>query len=187
MIKQSIQEAGKIHKIILKDKTFQKSFDKATSAVIECLSRRGKILIAGNGGSAADAQHFAAEIVGRYRRERVGYPAVALTTDTSIITAWSNDYSFRTLFSRQIEALGSRGDVFVGISTSGNSKNIISAVRQAKKQSITTVCLLGNKGGSLAGLCDISIMVPSKNTPRIQEVHIIIIHTLCEMADRLLV
>jgi D-sedoheptulose 7-phosphate isomerase len=141
-------------------------------------------LIAGNGGSAADAQHFAGEIVGRFKKERKGYPAIALTTDASIITSWANDYDFNTIFSRQIEALGKEGDVFLGISTSGNSKNIIEAVKKAKEMGIFCICLLGKDGGELKNLTDLSIIIPSDNTPRIQECHIMIIHIICEELEK---
>jgi len=145
-----------------------------------CFNNGSKLLIAGNGGSAADSQHFAAEIVGRYKKERRGYPAIALTTDTSILTAWGNDYDFESVFSRQIESLGQQGDIFLGISTSGNSKNVILAVKKAKEMGMITIGLLGNNGGNLKDLVDMSIIVPSTNTARIQEVHITIIHILCE-------
>ena len=150
----------------------------------ECLRQGGKILLAGNGGSAADAQHFASEIVGRFKKERKGYPAIALTTDSSILTAWSNDYGFDTIFSRQIEALGREGDIFFGISTSGNSKNIIEAVKKAKELGVINVCLLGKDGGKLKDLTDFSVVVPSVNTPIIQECHIMLIHIICEEVEK---
>jgi len=141
-------------------------------------------MVAGNGGSAADAQHFAAELVGRFRLNRMGLPAIALSTDTSIITAVSNDYNFNEIFSRQIEALGKQGDVFVGISTSGNSENVVRAVQECTKIGITTICLLGNDGGKLKGLADISLIIPSSITSKIQEMHIILLHLICGEVEK---
>lgn len=145
-----------------------------------------KILICGNGGSAADSQHFAAELVGRFKKDRKALPAIALTTDTSIITAISNDYGFENVFSRQVVALGEKGDILIGISTSGNSKDIIRAVKEAKGIGMKTICLLGCKGGALNGMCDLGLVVDSDDTPRIQECHILIIHIICEMIERTL-
>jgi len=184
MFKKHLEESIKLHTKLLDDEVFAAAYEKAVNYIGTCLKNGNKLLVAGNGGSAADAQHFAAEIVGRYKKERRGYPAIALTTDTSIITAWSNDYSFETLFSRQIEALGKPGDVFLGISTSGNSKNIIEGVRQAKKGDLDTIAILGNNGGALKEDCDISLIVPSSNTPRIQEIHILTIHSICEKVEK---
>ena len=143
-----------------------------------------KILIAGNGGSAADAQHMAAELVGRFKKERRGLPAIALTTDTSIITAVTNDYSYEGLFSRQIEALGKEGDIFVGISTSGNSENIVQATNKAKEIGLKTVLLLGKNGGKLREMGDYTLTIPSNDTARIQESHILVIHLLCDIIEK---
>jgi D-sedoheptulose 7-phosphate isomerase len=142
-----------------------------------------KILICGNGGSAADAQHFAAEIVGRFTRERSAWPAVALSTDTSIITSIANDYGYSEVFSRQVEALGLSGDILIGISTSGHSKNVIQAAIQAKQKRMQTIALVGNKGGELIEHADIAIMIPSDITARIQEAHIFILHFWAEMIE----
>jgi D-sedoheptulose 7-phosphate isomerase len=142
-----------------------------------------KILVCGNGGSASDAQHFAAEIVGRFTRERSAWPAVALNTDTSLITAIANDYGYNDVFARQVEALGVSGDILIGISTSGNSKNVIQAAVQARAKRMQTIALVGNKGGSLIEHADISIIVPSEVTARIQEVHIFILHFWAEMIE----
>ncbi len=144
-----------------------------------------KILIAGNGGSAADAQHFAAELVGRYIFERESLGAISLCVDPSVITSVSNDYGYENVFSRQVYSLGNKGDVFFGISTSGNSCNIINAVREAKNRELKVLGLLGNDGGVIAKECDMAIVVPSDSTPRIQEMHIFIIHLLCEIIDRM--
>ena len=142
-----------------------------------------KLFLFGNGGSAADAQHIAAEFVNRYIMDRPPLPAVALTTDTSILTSVSNDMAFNDIFSRQIKALGKEGDVAVGISTSGNSPNVIKAFEVAKEMGIKTVALTGNDGGILAKLADLSLIVSSNSTPRIQETHILIGHLLCEMVE----
>ncbi len=150
--------------------------DKAARTIISALMVGQKILICGNGGSASDAQHFAAEIVGRFTRERSGWPALALTTDTSILTAVANDYGFENIFSRQVEALGQPDDVLIGISTSGNSENIIRAVHQAKRMGMQTIALTGEGGGMLDGAADTAVSVPSDVTARIQEAHIFILH-----------
>ena len=151
--------------------------------LIETVENNKKILICGNGGSASDAQHFAAEIAGRFTRERNAWPAVALNTDTSLITAIANDYTYNDIFSRQVEALGVSGDILIGISTSGNSKNVIEAADQAKAQGMQIIALVGNKGGSLIKHADISIIIPSEVTARIQEVHIFILHFWAEMIE----
>ena len=156
---------------------------EAARLISDCLRSGGKILLFGNGGSAADAQHIAAEFVGRFVRERAGLPAIALTTDSSILTAVGNDYGFDRVFSRQIEALGRANDVAIGVSTSGHSPNVLAGVEQAKSLRIKTIGLSGKDGGALANACDISIVVPSTNTARIQECHITIGHIFCELID----
>jgi D-sedoheptulose 7-phosphate isomerase len=143
----------------------------------------GKILFCGNGGSAADAQHLAAELVGHLRRERRALAAIALTTDTSILTAVGNDYAFKEIFARQVQALGLPGDVFIGISTSGNSENVLVAAQAAQKQGMTTIGLLGNEGGKIAAAVDHKVIVPSKDTQRIQECHILVGHIWMEMIE----
>lgn len=142
-----------------------------------------KILICGNGGSAADSQHFAAEIIGRFEKERKGFPAIALTTDTSALTAIGNDYGFEHIFSRQVEALGQKGDILIGISTSGNSPNVIKAVEKAKELKLFTVGFLGKDGGKLKDIVDKAFIVESDSTARIQEVHLTLEHTLCKIID----
>ncbi len=142
-----------------------------------------KLFFFGNGGSAADAQHLAAEFVNRYVMDRPPLPAIALTTDTSILTSISNDFSFDEIFAKQLKALGREGDVAIGISTSGNSPNMIKAFEVAKEMRMKTVALTGNDGGALARMADISLIVPSTSTPRIQEVHILVGHILCEMVE----
>ncbi|OGR30077.1 MAG: phosphoheptose isomerase [Desulfuromonadales bacterium GWD2_61_12] len=143
-----------------------------------------KILLLGNGGSAADAQHFAAELVGRFRRERRALPAIALTTDTSALTAIGNDYGFEAVFSRQVEALAAPGDVVIGLSTSGNSPNVLAALRAGKDLGCRTVGLLGRDGGSIAGEVELALVVASAVTSHVQEAHITIIHLLCELVER---
>ncbi len=162
----------------------QENLEKAIVIISKCLKRGNKILICGNGGSAADSQHFAAELVGRFKLERKGLSAIALTTDTSILTAIGNDYGFDKIFERQVEALGKEGDVLVGISTSGNSENVIKAVKKAKEIGIYTIGLLGKSGGKLKDLVDLSLIVPSGNTPRIQECHLTIYHIICEEVEK---
>jgi D-sedoheptulose 7-phosphate isomerase len=149
----------------------------------DCLKNGGKILVMGNGGSAADSQHIAAEIVGRYKRDRRGLPAIALTTDTSILTSVGNDFGFDYIFSRQVEALCNPADVVIGISTSGNSANVIKAIETAKQIGATTVALTGGTGGKLAAMCDFSLIMPSSDTPRIQEAHIFVGHSLCGLLE----
>ncbi len=148
-----------------------------------CLLSGGKILLLGNGGSAADCQHIAAEIVGRYKRERRGLPAIALTTDTSILTAVGNDYGFEHVFSRQVEALCTPKDVVIGLSTSGNSPNVLAAIHTARQIGAFTIGLTGGGGGKLAQCCDLSLVVASNDTPRIQEAHILVGHMLCDLID----
>lgn len=143
----------------------------------------GKVIIAGNGGSAADAQHIAAEFVSRFEFDRPGLPALALTTDTSILTAVGNDYGFDQLFKRQLQANGCQGDVFIGISTSGNSGNVIEALKVCKDKGITAVGMTGMAGGEMDAFCDYCIKVPSKSTPRIQESHILIGHIICSYVE----
>ena len=146
----------------------------------------GKLLVMGNGGSAADAQHFAAEMVGRFKLERAALPAVALTTDTSSLTAIGNDYGFDLVFRRQVEALATAGDAVVGISTSGNSPNVLAALELARERGCRTLGLLGKDGGGIKSLCDLALIVPSGDTPRIQEGHITIIHIVCDLVERTL-
>ena len=153
-------------------------------AIVASLRSGGKLLVMGNGGSAADAQHFAAEFVGRFLMERKALPAIALTTDTSILTAIGNDYGFDEVFNRQVEALANAGDIVVGISTSGNSDNVIKALMTARDKGCQTVGLLGRDGGKIAGMVDINLTVPSQETPRIQEAHQLIIHIVCDLVER---
>ncbi|MFA5853703.1 MAG: D-sedoheptulose 7-phosphate isomerase [Patescibacteria group bacterium] len=186
-MEQYFKEAIDLQHAILRDKVLLDALKESVALIEGCLKRGHKLLIAGNGGSAADAQHFAAELVGRFKKERKAYPALALTVDTSIITAWSNDYSFESVFARQIEAYGNAGDIFIGISTSGNSSNLLAAVKEAKEKGIFSLCLLGRGGGALKDICDKALIVPSDNIPRIQEVHEMLLHIICEEVERGLV
>jgi D-sedoheptulose 7-phosphate isomerase len=156
------------------------------SLISAALSNGNKLLVMGNGGSAADSQHFVAEIVGRFKMERTALPAVALSTDTSILTAIGNDYGFESIFSRQVEALAAPGDVVVGLSTSGNSPNVLKALKAARERGCRTVGLLGKDGGSIRTACDLALVVPSTDTPRIQEGHITIIHIVCDLVEKAL-
>lgn len=168
---------------ILADAAFMQQVTSMGHLLIDCYEAGNKLLIAGNGGSAADAQHIAAEFVSRFNFDRPGLPALALTTDTSILTAVGNDYGYDQLFRRQLEANGQAGDVFLGISTSGNSPNILLALEAARSKGITTFGLTGQGGGKMRALCDHCLCVPSGDTPRIQEAHIVIGHTLCAMVE----
>lgn len=156
---------------------------RCAELLTSALANGHKILVAGNGGSAADAQHFAAELVGRFLLERRALPAIALTTDSSILTAVANDYGFATIFSRQVEALAQSGDVVFGISTSGNSPNILKALEAAQERGCITVALLGRDGGTIAAAVDLALIVPAFATPHIQELHVTIIHLLCQLIE----
>jgi D-sedoheptulose 7-phosphate isomerase len=155
----------------------------AAQKIASCLKSGGKLLICGNGGSAADSQHFAAELSGRYKKERKALAAIALTTDTSALTAIGNDYGFEKVFARQVEALGKKGDVLVALSTSGTSPNVLAAIEAAKKQGMASIGFTGSSGGKMKSLCDLCICIPSSSTPRIQEAHITLIHIICEIID----
>jgi D-sedoheptulose 7-phosphate isomerase len=154
-----------------------------TNLIIDCLKKDGKVILFGNGGSASDSQHIAAELVGRFKKDRNALAAVALTTNTSILTALANDYGFEIIFAKQIEALGQKNDVVIGISTSGKAKNVVLGIKQAKKMGLKTIALTGQDGGELAKLADISLIVPSLITARIQEAHITIGHVICELVE----
>ena len=161
----------------------------ASNVMTECLLADGKILACGNGGSASDAQHFAAELVGRFERERPELPAISLATDTSLLTAVANDYAFEQVFAKQVRALGSQGDVLLAISTSGNSGNVIAAIEAAHDREMRVVALTGRRGGKMSGVLgpnDVHICVPHERTARIQEVHLLAIHCLCDAIDNTL-
>ena len=181
LVKNSLQNHLDVFVNLLK--TDVEKIERCAEIIFETFAGGNKVLICGNGGSAADAQHIAAEFVGRFETERKALPAVALTTDTSALTALGNDYGFEKIFSRQVEALASKGDLLIAISTSGNSKNINSAVMVARQKGCKTLGLTGADGKKLASLCDLSILVPATRTARIQEAHIVIAHIWCEIID----
>jgi len=181
-IKNEFNEHIKVSKKTIASSS--KLIEIAANICIDSLKKGNKILIFGNGGSAADAQHIAAEIVGRYKVERKGLPAIALTTDTSVITSISNDYGYLHVFDRQVEALANEGDVLIGISTGGSSTNVISALKLAKELGCRAIGLSGKDGGKFNALCDVNLIAISDDTPRIQEMHILIGHTICHLIDQ---
>lgn len=159
---------------------------KCVELIVSALNNGHKVLTMGNGGSAADAQHLAAELVGRFLLERKALPAIALTTDTSILTAVGNDYGFDEIFKRQVEALARPGDILIGISTSGNSANVVRALEAGREIGVTTIGLLGRDGGDIGKLVDLALTVPAFDTPRIQEAQLFVMHTLCDLVERTL-
>jgi D-sedoheptulose 7-phosphate isomerase len=165
------------------DKALLNQVATCAQIIVETLHNGGKVLIAGNGGSAADAQHIAGEFVSRFHYDRPGLAAIALTTDTSILTAIGNDYGYERLFSRQVQALGREGDVFIGISTSGNSANVVAAFKEAQQLKLKTIGFTGAAGGKMVDLCDITLRMPSLETPKIQEGHIAIGHIICGLVE----
>ncbi len=183
-IKNQIQASIDTKQNILNDEVLMKTIAEVGQACVELYKNGKKTLLAGNGGSAADAQHIAAELVGRYGFDRPSIPSIALTTDTSNLTAIGNDYGYDKVFSRQMEGMGSEGDLFIGISTSGNSENIVNAINAAKAKGVTTVALVGRDGGEMARISDYAIIVPSNATPRIQESHILIGHMICDIIEK---
>ena len=182
-IKNIIRDSITSKALLLYDEDLLEKIERSAQLILKTLKRGGKILVFGNGGSAADSQHFAAELVGRFKKERRALPAVALTTDTSLLTALANDYSFDIVFKRQLESLATVKDVVFAISTSGRSKNVLEAVKLAKKLKIKTIGLTGGDGGALAKMTDIALVAPSGITARIQESHILIIHIICEILE----
>lgn len=182
-VRNQITAARCIMDKMLSDETLQTSLVAATAACIDSLRKGGKILLAGNGGSAADAQHIAGELVSRFAFDRPGLPAMALTTDTSILTAIGNDYGYEKLFARQVQAQGRADDVFIGYSTSGKSPNILNAFEQARRMGIVTIGLTGNHMGAMHDLCDHLLAVPSADTPKIQEGHLVLGHIICGLIE----
>ncbi len=186
MRQKLISDAVEEHTFLVR-RFFERSSDtliRASDALLRSLRNGGKVLIAGNGGSAADAQHFAAELTGRFEKDRPAIAAIALTTDTSALTAIGNDFGFEYVFARQVEALASRGDVLILISTSGSSQNLLEAARSASARGLTTIGLLGRDGGAVRDLVDHALVVEGKKTSRIQEIHGILVHLLCESIER---
>jgi D-sedoheptulose 7-phosphate isomerase len=182
---QTIEKEILEHKKVVEDvlKKLPKEIKKASELILEALKRKNKIFLCGNGGSAADAQHIAAEFTGRFKIERKGLPAIALTTDTSALSAIANDYGYEKVFARQLQALGEKGDILIAISTSGNSPNILEAIKEAKNLGIKVIGFSGKDGGKMKEECDINLIVPSNDTPRIQEMHTMIGHILCMKVD----
>tara|TARA_Y100000591_G_C21713208_1_gene634671 strand:- start:364 stop:960 length:597 start_codon:yes stop_codon:yes gene_type:complete len=184
LIKDQISGCKKVMTDMLSDEKLLKQIEDCSIACIESLNSGGKILLAGNGGSAADSQHIAGELVSRFIFDRPGLPAIALTTDTSILTAIGNDYGYDQLFSRQVQAHGNNGDILICYSTSGKSPNIINAIKAAKSLGLITIGLCGNKGGFMVENCDYILEVPSPDTPKIQEGHLVLGHIICGIIEK---
>jgi D-sedoheptulose 7-phosphate isomerase len=184
LLRKQLQESISTMTAVLENDSLADSVTRAAQIISDAMKRGNKLIVAGNGGSAADSQHLVAEFVSRLTVDRPALPAIALTTDTSILTAIGNDYSYENVFERQIEAIGRAGDVFLGISTSGNAKNILKALRLCAQKDITTVGYIGNEGGAMKPLCNISVIVPSKVTMHIQECQLALEHILCMMVER---
>lgn len=184
-VRRLFEAAVEVHKLLLDD-TYIKTVSRTAEIWIEALRQGRKILFFGNGGSAADAQHLAAELVSKFKLERDALPAIALTTNTSVMTAVANDYDFERVFERQVAALARPGDVAVGISTSGNSKNVFRGLIQARETGAVTVGFLGCGGGIIREACDVAVIVPSYDTPRIQEIHILTGHVICDIVEQAL-
>lgn len=183
LIQKELSDSIVVKKTLLEDPTSISLIEQVAKKAIEVYRNGKKTLIAGNGGSAADAQHIAGEFVSRFKFNRPGLPSIAISTDTSILTAIGNDYGYENLFARQLQANGCQGDMFIGISTSGNSANILKGLEVCKEKGIITVGLTGLSGGKMADLCDYCIKVPSNETPRIQESHILIGHIICAIVE----
>ena len=183
-IKDQIKKSYETKQAIYQDEILLNKVVEVAQKCVELYRGKNKTILAGNGGSAADAQHIAAELVGRYGFDRPSIPSLALTTDTSNLTAIGNDYGYDKIFSRQLEGMGQEGDIFIGISTSGNSQNIVNAFEVAKNKNILTVALVGKDGGKMAKMADIALVIPSDSTPRIQESHILIGHILCDIIEK---
>jgi D-sedoheptulose 7-phosphate isomerase len=182
IIKNEINDHIKTSEKVLD--SLSESIELASILCIDALKNGNKILLFGNGGSAADAQHIAAEIIGRYKTERKGLPAIAITTDSSVMTSIGNDYGFLHIFDRQIKALTNKGDLLIAISTGGNSENVVNALKISKNLGCKTIGLSGRKGGEFNSLCDLNIIIPSDDTPRIQEMHILVGHIICHLIDQ---
>jgi D-sedoheptulose 7-phosphate isomerase len=184
IVKEILNESIRVKKKIVDDPSLLSQINNISSIIIEAYRKKKKVILFGNGGSAADAQHIAGELVNRLHLEREALPAIALTTDSSVLTSIANDYDYSRIFARQVEALAKEGDVVIGISTSGSSSNVIEAVKTAKEKGAKTVGFTGNKGGKLAELTDFVVSVPSDVTPRVQESHITILHIICCLVER---
>src|SRR3989338_191842 len=179
-IKEMIEESADLKKKVVQ---LTPQIGKAAKMIESALAKGNKLILAGNGGSSSQASHIAAEFTGRYKKERRSLPSISLSSEMSAVTAIGNDYGYDFVFSRQLEGLGSKGDVFVALSTSGNSINLIKAIEAAKKKGIATISLLGKDGGKMKGKADIDIIIPSQNTPRVQESHLMVLHIICEIVE----
>lgn len=185
-ITAQIQETQRVMSAMLADEALLARVEAAAEACIHAMKRGNKLLLAGNGGSAADAQHIAGEFVSRFAFDRPGLPAIALTTDTSILTAIGNDYGYDKLFARQVQAHAQKGDIFIAYSTSGKSPNVVAALQEAKNRGVVCIGMTGNRGGPMKELCDYYLEVPSADTPKIQEGHAVLGHILCGLVERAL-
>lgn len=184
VIEKVLSESIEIKNKILEDASLLDLIEEISLVIIKAYQKGKKVILFGNGGSAADAQHIAGELVNKLSLERKALPAIALTTDTSILTSIANDYDYSKVFARQVEALAEGGDVVIGISTSGNSSSVLEGIRTAKKKRVCTVGFSGRRGGELSHIVDIALKVPSEDTPRIQEVHIVIFHIICCLVEK---
>lgn len=184
IIEEYLRESVKLNTEILNDLSLLTIIKEMSLAIIEAYQNKKKLILFGNGGSAADAQHIAAELVNRFGLERIALPAIALTTDTSVLTSIANDYDYSKIFARQVEALAEKGDVVIGISTSGASLNVIKGIEVAREKGAKTIGLTGKNGGKLARTADLVLKVPSNDTPRIQEAHITILHVICYLIEK---
>jgi len=183
IIKQNIEDSVSLKSKVLADGELLSKVDQLVSAIVECYRNKGKVLFCGNGGSAADAQHLAAELSGRYYYDRPPLPSDALHVNTSYLTAVANDYSYDQIYSRLLQAMGNQGDVIIGLSTSGNSGNVIEALKVGKEKGMITVGFTGKGGGKMAEHCDILVAIPSHDTPRIQECHLMLGHAICQIVE----
>ena len=182
-VKEQIEASAQIKLRMAESETVE-SIREAAEYVINSLRAGNKVLLCGNGGSAGDSQHIAGELVGRFKLNRSGLPAIALTTDSSVLTAVGNDYGYHEIFRRQVEALGNKGDVLIGITTSGSSRNVMLAMKEAKERGMITIGFTGEKKGAIEDIADVIISVPSNETPRIQEAHILVGHIICELVEK---
>lgn len=182
-ISDALLESSRVKEAMANDPQIVDTIEDIADTIVDCYLNQGKVLVFGNGGSAADAQHITGELVGRYKLDRKGLPAIALHADTSILTAWSNDYDFADAYRRQAEALAKQGDVLWGLSTSGNSPNVIRAIEEGKRIGAKTIAFTGAGGGKLAGIADYVLRIPSADTPRIQEGHMTAYHIICGIVE----
>jgi D-sedoheptulose 7-phosphate isomerase len=183
IIKQNIEDSIELKSKVLKDENILNRINEVSDAIIKCYKEKGKVLFCGNGGSAADSQHLAAELSGRYYYDRPPLPAEALHVNTSYMTAVANDYSYNEVYARLLQAIGNEGDIIIGLSTSGNSGNVVEALKVAREKKMITIGFTGDGGGKMADYCDLLIPIPSKDTPRIQECHMMIGHAVCQIVE----